>query len=209
VSQVNYLAHGRDILDRPYELAGTALPDWLAACDRGARLRRGAVDAALGELAQGVRRHLREDRWFHGTGAFLEVSGILARRLRAGDPSARAAFFGHVLTEMLLDATLVAESPRRLDTYYEALDEVDPRRVDAAAASWTTTPPKGLIEFIDLFRRTRFLEGYATDTGLLTRLQGVSRRVGAPLPAGTAAVIPEARRLVALRAQELLAEPAL
>jgi len=205
---VNYLAHGRDALERPYELAGTALPDWLAACDRGARLRRGAVDAAVGELAQGVRRHLREDAWFHGTEAFLEVSGILARRLRAGDPDARAAFFGHVLTEMLLDAALVAESPGLLDAYYAALAEVDPRRIDAAAASWTTAPPKGLVEFIDLFRRTRFLAGYATDAGLLARLEGVARRVGAPLPRGTAEALPDARRLVAERAKDLLAEPA-
>ncbi len=205
---MNYLAHGRDILDRPYELAGTALPDWLAACDRGARLRRGAVAAAMGDLAQGVRRHLREDAWFHGTQAFLEVSGILARGLREGDPHARAAFYGHVLTEMLLDAALIAERPDRLDAYYAALDEIDPRRIDAVAASWTTAPPRGLLAFIDLFRRTRFLEGYATDAGLLARLEGVARRVGAPLPRGTADVIPGARRLVTGRAKDLLAEPA-
>jgi hypothetical protein len=205
---VNYLAHGRDALDRPYELAGTALPDWLAACDRRARLRRGAVDAAMGELAQGVRRHLREDKWFHGTEAFLEVSGILARRLRNGDPESRAAFFGHVLTEMLLDATLIAESPGLLDAYYAALAEVDPRRVDAAAAAWTTAPPEGLVEFIDLFRRSRFLAGYATDAGLHARLLGVATRVGTPLPHGTADVLPDARRLVAGRAGDLLKEPA-
>lgn len=205
---MNYLAHGRQVLDRPYVLAGTALPDWLAACDRRARLRRGAVDAAVGELAQGVRRHLREDAWFHGTEAFLEVSGLLARRLRAKDPNARAAFFGHVLAEMLLDAALIAESPGLLDAYYGALAEVDPRRVDAAAASWTTAPPKGLVEFIDLFRRTRFLGGYVTDAGLLARLAGVARRVGAPLPRATPDVLPDARRLVAGRAKDLLAEPA-
>jgi hypothetical protein len=165
------------------------------------------VDAALGELAQGVRRHLREDAWFHGTKAFLEVSGVLARRLRERDPDARAAFYGHVLTEMLLDATLIADSPRRLDLYYAALDEVDPRRVDAAAATWTSAPPRGLVAFIDLFRRTRFLEGYLTDAGLLARLEGVARRVGAPLPAGAADVIPGARRLVAERAEDLLREP--
>lgn len=204
---MNYLAHGRDALDRPYVLAGTALPDWLAACDRGARLRRGAVDAAMGEIAQGVRRHLEEDAWFHGTEAFLETSGILARRLRANDPDARAAFYGHVLTEMLLDAALMEESPGLLDTYYDALADVDPRRIDASAAAWTTAPPQGLVEFIDLFRRSRFLAGYTTDTGLLARLEGVARRVGAPLPRGTADVLPGARSLVAQRAKDLLAEP--
>lgn len=204
---MNYLAHGRGSLDRPYVLAGTALPDWLAACDRGARLRRGAVDAALGELAQGVRSHLRDDAWFHGTEAFLEVSGVLARRLRAIDPDSRAAFYGHVLTEMLLDAALMAESPGLLDGYYDALKGVDARRIDASAAAWTTEPPKGLVEFIDLFRRTRFLAGYATDTGLLARLEGVAHRVGAPLPRGTADVLPDARRFVATRAGDLLSAP--
>jgi len=204
---VNYLAHGRDLLDRPYELAGTALPDWLSACDRGARLRRGTVAAAMGEVAQGVRRHLRDDLWFHGTQPFLEVSGILARRLRESDREARAAFYGHVLTEMLLDAALMAERPCLLDGYYDALDRVDPRRIDAVAASWTTAPPNGLVGFIDLFRRTRFLEGYATDAGLLARLEGVARRVGAPVPRGTADVLPRARRLVAERACDLLTEP--
>lgn len=204
---MNYLAHGRDILDRPYELAGTALPDWLAACDRGARLRRGAVSSAMGEIAQGVRRHLREDLWFHGTQAFLEVSGILAQRLRDGDPQARASFYGHVLTEMLLDAALMAERQDLVDSYYAALDEIDPRRIDAVAASWTTAPPRGLLAFIEIFRRTRFLEGYSTDAGLLARLEGVARRVGAPLPVGTADVLAGARRLVAERARDLLAEP--
>jgi hypothetical protein len=162
----------------------------------------------VGEIAQGVQRHLREDAWFHGTEAFLELSGVLARRLREKDPGSRAAFYGHVLVEMLLDAALVAESPGLLGTYYAALAEVDPRRVDVAAAAWTLAPPRGLVEFIDLFRRSRFLEGYATDGGLFARLQGVARRVGAPLPAGMFEVLPDARRLVAARAGDLLRAPA-
>jgi hypothetical protein len=37
---MNYFAHGRAYLDRPYFLAGTAVPDWLNVSDRGARVRR-------------------------------------------------------------------------------------------------------------------------------------------------------------------------
>jgi hypothetical protein len=207
---VNYFAHGRRALGNPYLLAGTALPDWLAACDRAARLRREAVDAAPGDLAEGVRLHLADDRWFHGTEAFLETSGVLARRLRersGGDPSVRAAFFGHLLTEVLLDATLIAEDGASLDAYYRQLGEVDAERVAASAAGWTRVPPRGLAEFIGRFRRARFLEGYLDDAGLLARLGGVARRLGVPVPPGTGDILPDARRLVAARAGDLLQAP--
>jgi len=207
---MNYFAHGREALDRPYVLAGTALPDWLAACDRGARLRRGTLAGARGDLAVGVRRPLRDDAWFHATEPFLEISGVLTRRLRAasgGDPNVHSAFFGHVLTEILLDATLIAEAPGRLDDYYGALDEVDPARIASDAALWTTSPPRRLVEFIGLFLRTRFLGGYLDDDGLCARLRGVARRVGVPLPDGIPGILPDARNMVAARAADLLTEP--
>jgi hypothetical protein len=63
---MNYLAHGREHLDRPYFLAGTAVPDWLNVSDRRSRVRRkqaaewcrrvdgeGAVQAARGTALLG------------------------------------------------------------------------------------------------------------------------------------------------------------
>jgi len=209
---VNYFAHARDLLDGgpPLELAGTALPDWLAACDRGARLRRPAVAEAPGALAAGVRRHLRDDRWFHGTAAFLEVSGVITRDLRRAhpdDPRMRAAFFGHVLAEMLLDAALIARAPRRLDRYYRALDAVDARALADGAAPWLSRETARLAPFLERFRAGRWLYGYADDQGLAQRVAGVARRVGLPAPPALARVLPAARSLVAERADDLL-EPA-
>jgi hypothetical protein len=196
---VNYFAHGRALLARPLALAGAARPDWLAACDRRARLRRARVPADGGEIAAGVLRHLDDDAWFHTAPAFLASSAEITARLRAAapdEPTFRAGFWGHVLTEILLDAALMQEEPGALDRYYAALDRVDARTIVRAAAGWTTQPPRRLDAFIDLFRRARFLYGYATDRGLRARLDGLARRVGLPpLPVAAVALLPALRRV--------------
>jgi hypothetical protein len=212
---VNYFAHGRGLVESPYELAGAALPDWLMACDRGARLRRERIeerdDPAARALAAGVRRHLDDDAWFHRTGAFLATSAALSERIRALDPAderLRAGFWGHVLVEILLDARLIEEDPGRLDAYYAALDRVDPARVEVVAAPWATRPPRGLGAFIDRFRRWRFLYAYREDEPLLRRLDGLAHRVGLPpLPLSFLEELPAARRMVADRAADLLRPP--
>lgn len=52
---MNYFAHGREHLDRPYFLAGTAVPDWLSVSDRGSRVRRKQAAAwCSGEDGEGV-----------------------------------------------------------------------------------------------------------------------------------------------------------
>lgn len=160
-----------------------------------------------GELAQGVARHLDEDRRFHRSEAFQRTEADVVALLRdaSADPRQRAWFLGHVLAEMLLDAWLIAESPARLDAYYDALDRVDAGRVAAAVAPWLTRPARGLVAYVAAFREWRYLYGYLDDRGLFERLSGVARRVGLPAPApGLAAALPEARRLVYERAPALL-----
>jgi hypothetical protein len=204
IPSLNYFAHGRPFLDRPYLVAGTALPDWLSAGDRGARLRRELLDDS--ELADGIRRHWADDLWFHHSAAFLEVSGTITRDLRRAhpdDPRLRAAFFGHVLTEMLLDAVLIERAPRHLDAYYEALDRIDPAIVARAARPWLRQPAPRLAATIDRFRSSRYLHGYGEDGPFLRRVGGVARRVGLPVPPRLGDVLPGARRLVRERADEL------
>ena len=66
---MNYFSHGRNFLDDPCYLAGTALPDWLSAIDRRVRVRsrQAAPFAASGEeeavarFAGGVLQHHRND----------------------------------------------------------------------------------------------------------------------------------------------------
>jgi len=204
---LNYLAHGHLHLDRPWFVAGTALPDWLAASDRPARIRREAVDRG-GDLGAGVHRHFEDDRWFHATEAFQRCEAELTALVRAAnrdEPRQRSWFFGHVLTELLLDAWLMEEDPGLLDAYYRALSGVDVARLVDEAAPWLSRPPERLAWFFGLFLEHRFLEGYVTDEGLLARLNGIARRVKLPsLSLDTLALLPRARSIVYDRAPELL-----
>ncbi|MGA2068192.1 MAG: hypothetical protein ABSG86_24685 [Thermoguttaceae bacterium] len=86
---MNYLAHALPFLDRPYFVAGTAVPDWLAVADRPVRVRakhaaplEHADDPRLAAVAGGVLQHLRDDRRFHETRAFAETALELAAVVR-------------------------------------------------------------------------------------------------------------------------------
>lgn len=215
---MNFLSHGRNALHDPWLLAGTQLPDWLSASDRRSRLVRERVLAAVAHddgptrmLAAGVRAHLDDDVWFHGSAAFFEVNGELTRRIRARfseDRRLRASFLGHVLLEVLLDAHLMERHSGMIDRYYEVLAQVDGERVRALASAWTTEPPRRLGELIERFRRSEFLRGYASDEGVVLRLDGLLSRVRQPmLPPGFVELLPSARRLVYERADDLLTPP--
>jgi len=211
---VNYFAHGYTILDDPYALAGTALPDWLGAADRRARLRRERIrpngDVREQSLARGITRHLDDDSWFHATEAFQRVSGILSELVSSAqpDPRLRAWFLGHVLLEMLLDRHLIREHEGLLDRYYAALDGIDRDFVIRAVEPWLTRPPRDLLTYIDAFLHYRFLYGYMDDAGLFRRLSRVAQRARLPeLSATLQGILPEADRLVRESARELLRAP--
>jgi len=205
---MNYFAHALPFLDRPYFVAGTAVPDWLAVADRKVRLRSKHVEAFLddadpcaAEVAAGILQHLRDDARFHATRAFAETSLELTVRLRdalGGETGLRPAFLGHLLVELLLDAALVADDPSRLTEYCRVLEEVDAQWVEAAVNRMAPRPTERLAAFIDLFRRERILWDYLEDGKLMVRLNQIMRRVRLePLPGEFAAVLPAARKLVA------------
>src|SRR5215471_18395046 len=137
---MNYFAHGMRFVDRPYFLAGTALPDWLSVADRKVRLRARNVEpfadgsgTPAAELAAGVLQHLEDDGWFHKTAAFAIASAELTVAFRdalPADDGHRPAFLGHILTEMLLDAVLIDRGPALLQEYYAALEQIDGRLVE-------------------------------------------------------------------------------
>ena len=212
---MNYFAHALPFLDRPYFVAGTAVPDWLTVADRKVRLRskhveafRANPDPCVAAVAGGILQHLRDDAQFHATRAFAETSLELTARVRdalGGETGLRPAFLGHLLVELLLDAALVSDDPGRLTTYYRALDEVDAQRVEAAVNCMAPRPSERLPVFIDLFRRERILWDYLEDGKLMARLNQIMRRVQLePLPADFAAVLPAARGLVTERKTLLL-----
>ena len=215
---MNYFSHGRAFVDDPYFLAGTAVPDWLNVIARRVKARSKHAqefvedaDPRLAALARGVVRHHADDAWFHETAAFAELSWQLTALVRDAlppDDGLRPSFLGHILVELLLDAALIAEEPKRLEAYYAALEAVDPAYVQEAVGRIATGVPERLAEFVPLFIRERFLWDYADDGKLWFRLNQVMRRVTLPpLPEAFCELLPEARRLVERRKAELLAPP--
>ncbi len=215
---MNYFAHGRRFVDSPYFLAGTAVPDWLNIADRRVRVRgkhatpfADDADSRIAGLARGILQHHRDDAWFHGTWAFVEMSlemTVLLRDALPEDRGFRPSFLGHILVELLLDSVLIAQQPRTLDAYYETLETVDPAVVQAAVNQMAPRPTQGLQELIPRFLAARFLPDYAEDGKLWFRLNQVMSRVGLPaLPASFCDVLPQARRRVRDRWRELAASP--
>jgi len=212
---MNYFAHAIRFLDRPYFLAGTALPDWLSVVDRRVRLRARNVaplsdgtGTPVAELAAGVLQHLDDDAWFHKTAAFAVASARLTVLFRASlpaDDGHRPAFLGHILTEMLLDALLIERYPGRLADYYAALEQLDAATIENAANRMARHTTERLKVFIPLFTRERFLPDYLDSNRLLFRLNQIMHRVRLnPLPSGFEASLEEARCIVRGHAPGLL-----
>ena len=212
---MNYFAHGRHFTDDPYLLAGTAVPDWLSVVDRKLRVRERLAklwiddaDPAVAALARGVVQHHRDDAWFHETAAFSDLSlrfTVWIRDRFAPDDSMRPSFLGHILVELLLDATLTQREPGKLEAYYQAFERLDPKRVGEIVGRMTGQACDSLGHFVGRFVEVRFLWDYLDDGKLWFRLNQVLSRVGlAPLGEQFCELLPEARALVQARAVELL-----
>jgi hypothetical protein len=211
---MNYFAHGIRFLDRPWFLAGTALPDWLSVVNRRVRLRPKALapladgtSSVEAELAAGALKHFEDDRWFHKTRAFAEATGQLTRIFRdymgPGD-GFRCGFLGHIASELILDAILIEKYPERLDRYYEVLERLDGRRL-SAAVTVLAGQAVDLEPWLPQFCEMQFLRDYATPRRLAFRLNQVMRRVKLePLPAGIEEPLATARGIVAAFADGLL-----
>src|SRR4051794_22283450 len=113
---MNYYAHGCRFVDRPYFLAGTAVPDWLRVSETGVRIHGKRVvpfddggDSPTSQIAAGILQHLADDDLFHSTAAFIQVSAQLTTMFKAALPDEdgmRPSFLGHITTELILDGIL-------------------------------------------------------------------------------------------------------
>ncbi len=212
---MNYFAHAIPFLDEPYLVIGTGVPDMLTVVDRQLRVRRKRVepflddpDRQLAAVARGMRQHYLDDARFHGARAFAELVlavTVTVRDVLECERGFRPSFLGHLLVEVLLDASLVAEDPDRLETYYAAFDEVDEAVVEAAVNRMAPRPTDRLAPMIVGFRRERILDDYLDDARLMVRLNQVMRRVKlSPLPESFTDILPKARRDVEAGKAKLL-----
>ncbi len=215
---MNYFAHSYHYLDSPYFVAGTAVPDLLSVCEPR-WLRRERVlavhrkngpsrDEAEAQIVAGALRHFEDDARFHASVTFCRVSAELKLSIRErypGRPRLRAGFLGHVLTELLLDASLIEADPAKLEDYYAALESTDPGRVQGIVNRVLHAPTERLARCLERFLEHRFLCDYLDDERLLFRLGQVLRRVGLPeLPDDFQSLLPAWRERVRSSVAELL-----
>jgi acyl carrier protein phosphodiesterase len=208
---MNYLAHARHLLDNPYALAGSALPDWLRILDRKNRFRAHTVPAADDDdprthaVVAGLSAHFDDDAWFHVHPAFTSLLDDTTLRLRARAPGVRASVLAHILIEMLLDAELMRRDPTALDRYVDALTRIDVHFLTEMSARHLPRAPTRLAELVAYFAANPFMADYETDDGVFARLAGLSSRVGlGDLPRVLLAEIGPARARVAALADPLL-----
>lgn len=213
---MNYFAHAVPFLDDSYFVAGAAIPDWMAVADRKIRVRSkhalllvDDADPVAAAVARGLCQHFRDDAGFHETRAFAELSLELTALIRdalSDEGTFRPAFLGHLLIEVVLDASLILEDVSRLESYYRLLDSLDPLRVQEVINRMAPRPTANLAWMIQRFREERILWDYLEDPRLLRRLNQVMGRVRlSPLPEQFTAVFPEIRRRVEETKPALLA----
>ena len=221
---MNYFAHAYTFLaghpeeaDKdPYLAVATGVPDMLTVVDREVRLRRRQVepyrddpDPILAATARGVSQHLADDAKFHGTEAFARLSLDLTIAIRdqfQETSSLRPRFLGHLLVEVLLDATLIERAPELLDCYYATIESVNAKKIEDAVNRMARRPTDRLATMIETIPHVRFLSDYADDDRLWMRMNQVMHRAKLdPLPQESfCELLPEARRQVAEAADSLL-----
>ena len=212
---MNYFAHGMNYLDRPYFLAGTAIPDWLSVADRKVRMRSRRVEPFVdgsgsdhAELAAGVMQHLTDDGWFHQTRAFHDATTEMAKAFREAlgpDDGFRPGFLGHIVTEIILDGVLIERDQSKLDEYYRVVGSVDAEQIQSDVNKMARDETSRLAEFIEIFCREKFLYDYLDTNRLLFRLNQVMRRVKLPqLPPETEDVLISGWSIVKRYSESLL-----
>lgn len=215
---MNFLSHAIPYMDQPLLAISTGVPDWLGVVDRKIRARGKLAepfltsdDDELRQVAGGIIRHIEDDRWFHGTQAFVETNMQFAVELRdllPGDAGFRPTFVGHILVEMLLDALWIQEDRSIADRYYDAIASVPPEAIQRSVNAITGKPTDRLADVVRRFHDSRFLYDYLEHDRLLFRLNQVMSRVGlTQLPESVGHWLSRAEKLVESRRTALLTPP--
>lgn len=201
------------------------MPDWLSVVDRSVRVRKRLIDRYLKSfqnakpveddaehyfqaIARGAKQHLEDDDWFHRLPSFIEISSQLGRDFRKAlgpDDGFRAGFLGHIVTEMLLDRTLIQQVPEQLERYYQILADLNFKCIEQGVNKVATNPTDRLAPLLPRFLKERFLQDYLDLDKMLFRLNQVMRRVKLPvLPDYIVDVLESSSQIIEQRHTELL-----
>lgn len=212
---MNFLCHAMPYFDEPMVAISTGIPDWLSVVDRKIRARGRLAapflesdDEAMRQVATGIMNHINDDRWFHGTAAFVETNLALAVSLREqlpGDEGFRPTFVGHILIEMLLDAFWLRDRPEIGHQYYDFFTEERAETIQRCVNQITGKPTDQLAPAIVRFKEARFLLDYLDHERLLFRLNQVMKRVKLPaLPDSLLPWITQAGEMIESRRRQFL-----
>ncbi|TWT70390.1 hypothetical protein [Crateriforma conspicua] len=215
---MNFLCHALPYLNDPMMAIGTGVPDWLSVVDRKIRARSRMAasyvddsDPVLSAIARGIVRHHDDDRWFHGTEAFVTTNLQFAVQLRdqlPGDEGFRPSFVGHILIEVLLDASWLRQQPDFGERYYAELAGAPLEHIQHCVNVITGRPTDRLVEVLQRFTRSRFLFDYLDQERLLFRLNQVMNRVGlSPLPESLLPWLAQAEQHVVRQRDMMLSPP--
>ena len=215
---MNSFAHALPFLDRhDYYAIGCAIPDWLGAVDRRCRVRKNGAskffdssDPIFSNIALGVTQHIDDDRWFHSSVAFTEMSMQFAVELRdilTEEPGFRPGFLGHIIIELILDGFLHENNSGQLDRFYKMVTDCDPEKIQDAVNQMATRPTDRLKEYFPIFLREKYLYDYVDDERLMYRVNFVLKRVKLnPVGDSVTSWVPSARKRVYDSAAQLLHE---
>ena len=173
------------------------LPDVWRMADRRARTRSlvaARPPGVIGSVTDGVVHHVAVDAWFHGASVFTggeiaarEVLGRAGERgSSASSPTSRGSCAstgpcsGGLARKLVLDAVRRFVAAVRPDAHHRAA-ELHTRQEGFDRARFEVR----VDQILDAIARGPWLEGYATASGIVERLEGVRARFGlGALPAG-------------------------
>ena len=188
---MNFIAHYFLDRHRPesHFAVGAATPDLLSIYNSRLRIKQHHIkkleQQELSEMesifAEGVYRHFLADKVFHSSEFFQSETQHLSARLKedlSHTEIHRKYFIAHVLLELLLDKVIIQDHPGILEDYYDHYGEIQLNDVRMATEKIATHPLPKYEEFLDKFRKNRFLFKYKAYDHIIYVLSRIMLRVG-------------------------------
>lgn len=185
---MNYFAHFFiDHADeRPHYTAGLILPDLVRNTHRNLRLPalnlpHYTPDNPITHLNEGVARHHFIDHRFHNSPFFeQQLSGLKALLYaRSFESIVKYRYFlAHVLLEMMIDAVLIEQYPKRCSAFYQQLAATDEKvlTIYLATSGITDEQIGQILTHFSRFHTSQYLYHYRHTAGLLFGLEQMYRR---------------------------------